>query len=414
MLDLTVIILSQKCLPSSCGSTTCLLVGLGQFSVLDLTVIDLPGLTKVPVGDQPHDIEAQIRDMIMEFITRPNCVILAVSPANQDLANSDALKLAKEVDPQGIRTIGVLTKLDLMDAGTDAREILENKTLPLRRGYVGIVNRSQADINGNKDIRAAQSAERKFFLSREEYRHLADKMGTKYLQKVLNQQLVNHIREVLPVLRATLQKQVNGMEKEVQKMKKEHLSDAGRTNTKNMVKMISTVGVELEKKISGGGGGSDSMDVTTLSGGARIAKVFHERFPFEMAKVQLDEKQLEREIGFAIKNANGIRVGLFSPDEAFGSISKRMIQKLLPACQKCCDMVIQEVATIIDAVCQKVDRFPRFQDEIKSSMTNYLTELEEKTKDQVCHRIPATVPRCLTLRPVGCEMLLPVVSACVV
>lgn len=69
--------------------------------MLNLTLIDLPGITKVPVGDQPPDIEYQIREMIMQFITRENCLILAVTPANTDLANSDALKLAKEVDPQG-------------------------------------------------------------------------------------------------------------------------------------------------------------------------------------------------------------------------------------------------------------------------------------------------------------------------
>ena len=70
-------------------------------AVLNLTLVDLPGLTKVPVGDQPVDIEYQIRDMLMQFITRENCLILAVTPANSDLANSDALKLAKEVDPTG-------------------------------------------------------------------------------------------------------------------------------------------------------------------------------------------------------------------------------------------------------------------------------------------------------------------------
>jgi len=69
--------------------------------VLNLTLIDLPGLTKVPIGDQPADIENQIKAMIFQFIKRENCLILAVTPANTDLANSDALKLAKEVDSQG-------------------------------------------------------------------------------------------------------------------------------------------------------------------------------------------------------------------------------------------------------------------------------------------------------------------------
>lgn len=72
-----------------------------MITVLSLTLVDLPGMTKVPVGDQPPDIEFQIRAMIFEFITKENCLILAVSPANSDLANSDALKIAKEVDPQG-------------------------------------------------------------------------------------------------------------------------------------------------------------------------------------------------------------------------------------------------------------------------------------------------------------------------
>lgn len=69
--------------------------------MLNLTLIDLPGMTKVAVGDQPHDIEHQIRDMLLQFITKESCLILAVTPANTDLANSDALKIAKEVDPQG-------------------------------------------------------------------------------------------------------------------------------------------------------------------------------------------------------------------------------------------------------------------------------------------------------------------------
>lgn len=60
-------------------------------------------MTKVPVGDQPADIEFQIRDMLMQFVTKENCLLLAVSPANSDLANSDALKIAKEVDPQGVK-----------------------------------------------------------------------------------------------------------------------------------------------------------------------------------------------------------------------------------------------------------------------------------------------------------------------
>ena len=69
--------------------------------VLNITLIDLPGLTKLAVGDQPQDIGEQIRDMIMTYICRETCLILAVTPANTDLATSDALQLARSADPEG-------------------------------------------------------------------------------------------------------------------------------------------------------------------------------------------------------------------------------------------------------------------------------------------------------------------------
>ena len=76
-------------------------------NVIDLTLIDLPGMTKVPVGGQPQDIEEQIRNMILKYVDDPNTIILAVTPANQDLANSDALAVAREVDPELDRTIAM-------------------------------------------------------------------------------------------------------------------------------------------------------------------------------------------------------------------------------------------------------------------------------------------------------------------
>jgi GTPase SAR1 family protein len=79
--------------------------------VLNLTLVDLPGITKVPTGDQPEDVEDQIRAMCLEFISNPNAVILAVSAANQDLVNSEGLKMARGIDPDGDRTIGVVTKV---------------------------------------------------------------------------------------------------------------------------------------------------------------------------------------------------------------------------------------------------------------------------------------------------------------
>uniref|UniRef100_A0A8C0G2M3 dynamin GTPase n=1 Tax=Chelonoidis abingdonii TaxID=106734 RepID=A0A8C0G2M3_CHEAB len=316
--------------------------------VLSLTLVDLPGMTKVPVGDQPLDIEFQIREMIMQFVTKENCLILAVSPANSDLANSDALKIAKEVDPQGQRTIGVITKLDLMDEGTDARDVLENKLLPLRRGYIGVVNRSQKDIDGKKDIQAALAAERKFFLSHPSYRHMAERMGTPYLQKVLNQQLTNHIRDTLPGLRNKLQSQLLSIEKEVEEYKNFRPDDPAR-KTKALLQMVQQFAVDFEKRIEGSG---DQIDTYELSGGARINRIFHERFPFELVKMEFDEKELRREISYAIKNIHGIR--------------------------SCPTFPCAHVFSFL-----QLSQYPHLREEMDRIVTTHIREREGRTKDQV-------------------------------
>ena len=114
-------------------------------------------------------------------------MILSVSAANVDLANSESLKLARSVDPQGRRTIGVLTKLDLMDAGTNANDILTGRTYPLKLGFIGVVNRSQRDIDAEKPLDAALDSEQEFFSAHSAYRNIAHKQGTKHLARTLNQ-----------------------------------------------------------------------------------------------------------------------------------------------------------------------------------------------------------------------------------
>ncbi|XP_078801779.1 dynamin 3a isoform X6 [Oryzias latipes] len=305
--------------------------------VLNLTLVDLPGMTKVPVEDQPADIEYQIRDIIMQYICNENCLILAVVPANTDLPNSDALKLAKDVDPQGLRTFGVITKLDLMDEGTDAKEILENRFLPLRRGYVGVVNRCQKDIDGKKDLQAALESERTFFLSHPAYRHLADRAGTPYLQQILHQQLTNHVWERLPALRSRLQ----ALHEDAEELSQSGADDpAGRIQT--FIQLVQRLGNDFGKGIEGRG---NRVDTSHLSGGAKINRIFHERLPQECLKMKSDEIKLRQEIRCAIRNIRGIRTGMFTPDSAFETVVKKKISRLKEPCLQFVDMVSQELMT---------------------------------------------------------------------
>jgi replication fork clamp-binding protein CrfC len=155
-------------------------------SVVNLTLVDLPGLTKVPVGEQPKDIALKIQEMVIEYIQKPSALILGVTPANLDLANSDALKIAHIVDPEGKRTIGVITKLDLMDKGTDCLNILQGKVYPLRRGFIGVVNRSQQDIIQNLSVEEARKQETVFFAEHPVYKPVASRCGINYLSNALN------------------------------------------------------------------------------------------------------------------------------------------------------------------------------------------------------------------------------------
>ena len=114
-----------------------------------MTHVDRPGHAKHPVGDQPPDVERRVRELALRYVSAPTCLILAVTPAGADAVTSDALHLAREADPRGERTLGVLTKCDLADFGggrssgaaATVAPLLRGEVLPLRLGYVAVVCR---------------------------------------------------------------------------------------------------------------------------------------------------------------------------------------------------------------------------------------------------------------------------------
>lgn len=174
--------------------------------VPNLTLIDLPGFTKIDMDDQTNDICANIENLVMEYISKENTIILAISPANNDIANSDALQFAKKVDPDRERTFGVMTKIDIMDKGTDACDYLSGKNYKLKHGYIGVKCRSQEDNNKNKSIRQALQEERQFFASHPAYKDFADTQGTEMLAKKLSELLASHIQASLPKIETLIKK----------------------------------------------------------------------------------------------------------------------------------------------------------------------------------------------------------------
>merc|ERR1739844_772186 len=204
-------------------------------------------------------------------------------------------------------------------------------------------------------------------------------MGTPYLQKVLNQQLTNHIRETLPGLRDRLQKQMLSLEKEVEQYKYFRPDDPS-IKTKAMLQSIQQLQQDFERSIEGSG--SAAVNVLELSGGAKINRLFHERFPYEIVRMEFDEKELRREIAFAIRNIHGIRVGLFTPDMAFEAIVKKQIARMKEPSIKCIDLVVQELSNVVRTVAEKMNRYPRLREETERIIT-YIREKESACKDQI-------------------------------
>ena len=165
----------------------------------DLTVIDLPGITRIAIGDQPKNIEEITKNMVKRYCEEERTIILCVLAANADMTTSEALQMSSFLDPKGTRTIGVITKIDIMDKGTDARSMLLNEMVKLRLGYIGVKGRSQEDINNKMTVKEALVVEEQYFRSHPKYNDLSDSvLGTRSLMDKMSSVMHFHIKNVLP------------------------------------------------------------------------------------------------------------------------------------------------------------------------------------------------------------------------
>jgi dynamin 1-like protein len=313
--------------------------------VVDLNLVDLPGITKIPVGDQPPDIEQQIRSMIETYVKNPNTIIMAVTAANTDLANSDSLKLAREIDPEGNRTIGIVTKLDLMDEGTDYLDALQGKIYNLRLGYIGVVCRSQKDLDKQKAVKQAIQDERNFFEQHPAYRKYADKLGVPYLIRVLNVTFIQHIKKTLPAIRQNILNLIQMKEYEMSQY-----GDLGIDLTDKQAKgflilsLVSKFANAYSEMIKG-----KYVKTTTIElfGGARIHYIFNDVFKKCIQEMDPFEVLSDDDIRTAIRNANGLRPSLFLPEIAFEILIKQQISRIQEPALECSHLVYEELRKIL-------------------------------------------------------------------
>ncbi|KDP45954.1 hypothetical protein JCGZ_11857 [Jatropha curcas] len=340
-------------------------------NVVNLTLIDLPGLTKVAVEGQPENVVKDIENMVRSYVEKPNCIILAITPANQDIATSDAIKLSREVDPTGQRTFGVLTKLDLMDKGTNALDVLEGRAYPLQHPWVGIVNRSQADINKNVDMIAARRQEREFFVTNPEYRHLAGRMGSEYLAKLLSKDLESVINARIPGIMSLINRSIDELEAELDHLGRPVAIDAG-AQLYTILELCRAFDQVFKEHLNGG-----------RPGGDKIYGVFDYQLPSALRKLPFDRYLSLQNIRKVVSEADGYQPHLIAPEHGYRQLIDGAINYFRGPAEASVDAVhfiLKELVRKAVRETQELRRFPTLQAEIASAAYDALERFREDSK----------------------------------
>ncbi|CAB4280169.1 unnamed protein product [Prunus armeniaca] len=340
-------------------------------NVVNLTLIDLPGLTKVAVEGQSDTIVQDIENMVRSYIEKPNCIILAISPANQDLATSDAIRISREVDPTGERTLGVLTKIDLMDKGTDAVEILEGKSYRLKFPWVGVVNRSQADINKNVDMIAARRREREYFTTTPEYRHLAPRMGSEHLAKMLSKHLETVIKSKIPGIQSLISKTVAELEAELSRLGKPISADAGG-KLYTIMEICRLFDGTYKEHLDG-----------VRPGGDKIYNVFDNQLPAALKRLQFDKQLSMENIRKLITEADGYQPHLIAPEQGY----RRLIESSVITIRGPAEAAVDAVHAILKDLVHKsvnetpeLKQYPALRVEVTNAASDSLERMREESK----------------------------------
>eukprot|EP01103_Thecamoeba_quadrilineata_P012017 TRINITY_DN299_c0_g1_i2.p1 TRINITY_DN299_c0_g1~~TRINITY_DN299_c0_g1_i2.p1 ORF type:complete len:651 (-),score=133.95 TRINITY_DN299_c0_g1_i2:332-2284(-) len=356
--------------------------------VLNLTLVDLPGYTTIPVGDQPQDVEEQTRNMIYSYIDNPNTIIITVTAANTDIQNLFAVHFAKEVDPEGIRTLHVISKMELLPKGVDLQS--------LKLDYVGVINRSQQDIISKKSVRESLKFEADFLMTHNQLRSVAHKMGTRYLVKTLNQMLLRFIRECLPELKTKLVRLTQDVQNEIASFGDsvfENKNSQGALLLQILTKFCDDYRQTIEGKLP-------EISLTELCGGARINYIFHELYGPSLNLITPTDGLTVFDVRTAIRNATGPRSALFVPEMAFELLVKRQILKLKEPSLECTDLVfseLQRVVTLLDS--SEASRFPKLQERIREVLNSLLGNNKEPTKEMISDLIDLELAHINTNHP---------------
>eukprot|EP00834_Sanchytrium_tribonematis_P001669 NODE_43_length_33755_cov_1.178542.p7 type:complete len:458 gc:universal NODE_43_length_33755_cov_1.178542:2674-1301(-) len=347
-------------------SSTPIYLKLYSKHVVNLTLIDLPGLIQIPTIHQPNDLDDQIFQLVSHYAKKENALLLAISTCMNDLSTSDALRLCRMVDPNGKRTIGVLTKCDMLFNSLrneneektkmglhSLHEILVGKTYPLYYGFTAVINQPGKPGEFQKSHVESRELEHELFTTH--FPSIAHKCGVTYLLQLLNKILTAHIRQQLPELKSKISMMASQYQVEYDQFGPLH-----EVSLASLLRILSSYSEKFSKSIDG------QADTLELCAGARIYYLYHTIYADHLQKVSPLDQLSDHDIKTAIRNATGPRTTLFIPERAFELLIKPQLKRLEIPALKCVDLVYDELVKVSLECCTKdLQRYPR----LASSLT---------------------------------------------
>lgn len=184
-------------------------------NMTNLTLVDLPGIVSIASEGQPEDIVQRIEKIVRQRISSNHVLILAITPSSNDSANSKSVPMAKQADPEGLRTLGVFTKLDRIEKGCNPLEMMDKISTYFKLGYVGVVCRDQSDIVSGKTFEDQFKKEAKFFSDNEEFKQNFEIFGIPALRCKLENEFKKHLEKTLPVIYKEVDEEIKGIDEEL-------------------------------------------------------------------------------------------------------------------------------------------------------------------------------------------------------
>lgn len=190
---------------------------------LNLTIIDLPGLISATNAEQGEDDVRMVHDLVDSYVQNPRAIILAVVQASNDIANQSIIQKSRKFDQTGERTVGIITKPDLVNVGTEGRVAALSKNqdeMRLKLGFFLLKNPSPSEVSELSNRLLREQSEESFFARSPWNQHQLHKerLGASNLRGFLQQLLDDHIGRELPKVREEIRALLGNVERDLSDM----------------------------------------------------------------------------------------------------------------------------------------------------------------------------------------------------